>query len=70
MASRWIGSASSLSSIVTVAAPSPFDSSPDTRPTSTPAIRTGDPTPMLRASLNPACSSYGFENGLNFVKAK
>jgi hypothetical protein len=41
-----------------------------TFPTSTPAIRTGERGFRFCAFANVACSSYGFENGLAFVKPK
>ena len=56
--------------MVTVPAPAPFDSTLVTSPTCTPAIRTGAPLSMLRASRNDARSSYGLANGLALVKAK
>jgi hypothetical protein len=55
-ASSWIGRASSLSSMVTRAAPS-TDSTPVTLPTSTPATRTGAPDLRFLASRNMARSS-------------
>jgi hypothetical protein len=56
-ASSRSGSASSRSSIVTSAAPSPFGSIFVTLPTSTPAMRTGDFGFRLCTSRNTACSS-------------
>ena len=72
-ASLWIGSASSLSFIVTL---TPGESPPtgsifETLPTSTPAIRTAWPfVDRRRVRRSTALSSYGFVNGMSFVNAE
>jgi hypothetical protein len=72
VASLWIGSASSRSSIVTRAAESPSSAASTlvTLPTSTPAIRTGARTWRFWALRTTASSSKGFANGFAFVKPK
>ena len=71
-ASSWIGRPFFLISIVTRAAPSPSVTGSTflTLPTSTPAIRTGEFGCRLLTLSNTACSSYGCENGFDFVKPK
>ena len=69
-ASRWIGSASSFSSIVTTAAEEFFlPSTPVTLPTVTPATRTGDLAAMLLAFAKTAFSSYGLCQGYWWTNA-
>ncbi len=71
-ASSWIGSASSSSFIVTRTAPesAPADSTFDTLPISTPAIRTAWPCWIGGAFSKAALSSYGRVNGMSFEKAR
>src|SRR3954462_15544732 len=67
-----MGSAASLSSMVTSAPPLPSlkGSTLVTLPTSTPAIRTGDLGLRLLAVANAALSSYGLAKGLSLVNPK
>src|SRR3954449_4512884 len=67
-----MGSAASLSSMVTSAPPLPSlkGSTLVTLPTSTPAIRTGDLGFRLLAVANAALSSYGLAKGLSLVNPK
>ena len=71
-ASSWSGSASSSSFIVTLtpAESPPMDSTFDTLPTSTPAIRTAVPSATGGAFSNTAFSSYGRVNGMSLVNPR